>query len=222
MSNPVTATLVASTLTAGQPGWIAVRYDIQPGWHIYWKNPGETGIPTTVQLTTPPRWDVGAAQYPGPERFMMPGDLVNYGYDTHAAVLFPVTPQDVAAGTITASTRWLVCRDEKCVPGKATINLDLSSAPEADLSVFLDHLPTPLPAQIVPTRRGQDISVRIKEADQIEVFPNLSAEAALQSVAVDGQTVRLTLKAAPAEDARAILRVTHGGAVRYHQLSLSP
>lgn len=218
MSELVTATLVATALQAGQPGWVAVRYDIKPGWHIYWENPGETGIPTSAQLSAPEGWQVGAPRYPGPERFMMPGDLVNYGYEHHAAVLFPVTSEAISSGVLTASTRWLVCRDESCVPGRAQLSLDLTTAQPADLSAFIDQVPTALPKTAQISRDGQAMTVILPDADQIGVFPDLSLEAALQSTAVKDASVVFTFKSPPATAAAAVLRVEHGGVVRYYRV----
>ena len=48
MNDLVIAALVAGPLSSGEPGFIGVQYTIKPGWHIYWENPGESGIPTEV------------------------------------------------------------------------------------------------------------------------------------------------------------------------------
>src|SRR5688572_716189 len=63
----------------GQELTVAARLDIEPGWHIYWSNPGESGLPTEVELVAPPGFQVGAVRYPGPNRFESPGEITSYG-----------------------------------------------------------------------------------------------------------------------------------------------
>ena len=76
---------------------------------------------------------MGPATYPAPQRWTLPGGLVGYGYSEQGAVLLPVTPGADAAGTVT--TRWLVCKADRCIPGEATLPLD--KAADADLSDWL-------------------------------------------------------------------------------------
>jgi DsbC/DsbD-like thiol-disulfide interchange protein len=114
--------------TPGQPFRIGVLLKIEPGWHIYWKNPGDSGLATTVKLQLPPGFTAGAVQYPFPIRILLPGDIVNYAYENETMLLIPVTPPaDLPPGTpvsISAKMNWLVCR-ESCSPGSANVSLQL-------------------------------------------------------------------------------------------------
>jgi thiol:disulfide interchange protein DsbD len=120
-------------IAAPRPGpdstwWLGVHFDLEDGWHIYWRNPGDSGSPPVVQWATPPQMRPGDFEWPAPERIDVDG-LVNYGY--HGTVVLPV-PLTIAAdaaasGTVTASLRWLICKD-MCVPGRATVALTLPPA----------------------------------------------------------------------------------------------
>ena len=119
-----------STFTA------ALRLRIAPGWHTYWRNPGDSGLPTTLDWKLPPGWRAGAIEWPAPHA-LPAGPLVNYGYEGEVLHLVPVTvPQDAAIGsrvTLPVHAEWLVCR-ETCIPEGADLALELpvAAAPAAD------------------------------------------------------------------------------------------
>jgi len=103
-----------------------VRFRLDPGWHLYWLNPGDSGNPPTVRWQLPEGWSAGDFEWPVPERIPL-GPLVNYGY--HGDVVLPVrlTPPASREGpaTVGASLKWLVCQ-EVCVPGQARLALALA------------------------------------------------------------------------------------------------
>ena len=104
-----------------------LHFAIAPGWHIYWKNPGDSGLPTTVELTLPPGFARGATEWPIPQRFAA-GGIVDYGYsgaaDLHLAVAAPADLAPGASQTIAAAVKWLVCSNV-CIPGERTLSLTL-------------------------------------------------------------------------------------------------
>ena len=73
-----------AAITPGQDFWIGVNFSLEPGWHVYWVNPGDSGEPPRVAWKLPAGFHAGAIQWPRPERIMVP-PLVDYGY--HGAVL---------------------------------------------------------------------------------------------------------------------------------------
>ena len=100
---------------------------MQPGWHTYWRNPGESGEPTTLSWTLPQGITASEINWPHPERIPF-GELANYGYSNR--VLLPVDIT-VPAGLIPGSSvsfrveaTWLACKDI-CVPENATLELTL-------------------------------------------------------------------------------------------------
>lgn len=131
----VTAELVssASALVPGTTTTLALVLDIAPGWHTYWRNPGESGLPTTLDWRLPAGWTAGAIEWPAPQR-LPAGPLVNYGYVGEVLHLVPLTvPAAAQAGAqavLAARADWLVCK-ETCIPEGADLTLALPVAREA-------------------------------------------------------------------------------------------
>jgi thiol:disulfide interchange protein/DsbC/DsbD-like thiol-disulfide interchange protein len=148
-----TATLVADreSITAGEPFWIALKLELQPNWHSYWKNAGDSGLPTSLTLTLPEGFTQGDMQWPTPERFIASG-IVNYGYSGEAWHFVEITPSIPAAtpAVIHARAQWLVCKDI-CIPETAdlTLSLPVRGAPAATDSSFHQRLAeVPLPTEV--------------------------------------------------------------------------
>ncbi|MGD0768194.1 MAG: protein-disulfide reductase DsbD domain-containing protein [Tepidisphaeraceae bacterium] len=120
-----------SAVQPGKPFWLGVRLSIDPGWHVYWKNPGDAGLPTRVTFTLPDGFTAGLLQFPTPRRFVQPGNIVAFGYEDSVMLLTKITPPpNLPAdfqGRFQAAVSWLVCSDV-CIPGKATASLALGSS----------------------------------------------------------------------------------------------
>ena len=176
---------------AGKTVWLGLQLTHKPQWHTYWKNSGDSGLPTTLQWTLPPGVTAGEIDWPVPKKIPI-GNLANYGFaDT---VLLPVpltiTPdfKPTAPGNaieVKLKANWLVCRQE-CIPeegefaltipvkGSTAINsaaftaalaarpLALASAALADSSVQIDG------SKIKLTVRGLPAALRGKT---LEFFP---------------------------------------------------
>src|SRR6187401_3106378 len=71
---------------AGGEVELAILMHTKPGWHGYWLNPGDAGLPMSVEWHLPPGWSVGPLRYPVPSRLMVSG-IVNYVYGKDYAVL---------------------------------------------------------------------------------------------------------------------------------------
>ncbi|KQY85159.1 thiol:disulfide interchange protein [Brevundimonas sp. Root1423] len=126
----IEAELVAMSTWAapGSTAVIAVKQTIQPGWHTYWRNPGDSGGATTLTWTTPPGVKAGEIVWPLPERQRLSG-LMNYGYSGEVYLPVPVEiPTTARAGTslpLTVKALFLVCSAEMCVPDELTLSLTL-------------------------------------------------------------------------------------------------
>ena len=126
-----TVELIASGEAPDATGglWLGIRFSLEPGWHIYWRNPGDSGQPPVVQWQLPSGVSAGAFEWPAPER--IPVDtLVNYGYKD--SVVLPVRltiAKEMPAGglSIGATLRWLICHDV-CIPDRAGLQLRLPLA----------------------------------------------------------------------------------------------
>ena len=135
---------------------VAMEEVIKPGWHTYWSNPGEAGLPSEIKWTLPAGWKASAIVWPYPKRLPV-GPLMNYGYENNVWLLTTITaPADAKPGdivTLKAAADWLVCK-EVCVPEDTTLSLPLTvsahpAAPYATVKEQFDaaraKIPTPSP-----------------------------------------------------------------------------
>lgn len=158
----------------GKPLQLGLWLQHQPHWHTYWKNPGDSGLPTTLLWTLPKGWTAGDIQWPTPAKLPV-GSLANYGYE--GSVLLPVAitlPKAAAKDTsfqVELEATWLVCEKE-CVPqdGKFVLQLPASSAVTGHANLFDTHsaaVPKPLQgnATAMPAPQGLRVQVRGLPAD---------------------------------------------------------
>jgi thiol:disulfide interchange protein DsbD len=133
MANPVkleytTAELLSEVkqIQPGKPFWVLLRLTLKPGWHSYWINPGDSGLPPQIQWEMPEGFHATPIQWLAPERIPF-GKLVNFGYHNESYHLIQITPPKDVGGqsqTLTAKTTWLVCK-EICIPEEANLILTL-------------------------------------------------------------------------------------------------
>jgi len=138
----------------GRPLHLAVRLQMEPGWHSYWRNPGDAGLPTRVRWTLPSGFEAGEVRWPYPQRFTQ-GPVGSYGYAREVLLLdevrVPASPvnHEVRIG---AHVDWLECQ-EACLPGKTDVSLVLpvraAAGPGPDAAAFAEargRLPVSDPA----------------------------------------------------------------------------
>ncbi|MEM7651262.1 MAG: protein-disulfide reductase DsbD domain-containing protein [Pseudomonadota bacterium] len=124
----------------GDEVWIGAEQSITPKWHTYWKNPGDSGTPTTVTWTLPEGFEVSEIHWPTPEKLPF-GPLLNYGYENQVMLLQKLkTPENLPDGPITlmADIELLVCKEE-CIPEYGTYELTLNgpnAAAENNIAYF--------------------------------------------------------------------------------------
>lgn len=169
---------------------IGLYFKLEPGWHIYWKNAGDSGQPPRIKWTLPDGVTAGDMQFPAPKRLPL-GPLMDFGYE--GEVLFPlklsVAPTvKEGKGVLHAKVDWLVCR-EVCIPGKAELETTLQllaheppaaagSGLDAELMErFAKALPKPLPtnskAVFQPAPGGFRLGVDTgKRESSAEFFPS--------------------------------------------------
>ena len=124
---------------AGKPVWLGLQLAHQPDWHTYWKNSGDSGLPTMLEWQLPTGITAGDIAWPTPKKIPI-GTLANYGYEQ--TVLLPV-PLTVAPGfnaqqlDIKLKAAWLVCRKE-CIPqeGEFTLSLPVKGSTAASGQAF--------------------------------------------------------------------------------------
>ena len=129
VSPRATASLVSDVDTAapGQPFRIGLRLLLAPGWHTYWRNPGDAGAPPELNLELPSGGRAGSMQWPAPQR-VAEGSLMTYAYQGEVLLPVEITPAPSGDTVIKVHADWLVCRDI-CVPEEGDFTLALPSGP---------------------------------------------------------------------------------------------
>jgi thiol:disulfide interchange protein len=174
-------------VTPGKQVWVGLLLAHQPEWHTYWKNSGDSGLPTQMQWTLPAGVVAGDIAWPVPKKIPI-GNLANYGYE--GTVLLPVpltiTPEfkpSLLAGDLDVKLKaqWLVCRTE-CIPedGDLSIKIPVRSTTAANGAAFLatfDAQPKPLASDSKVQVEGNAINVSVAGLPQalrgksLEFFP---------------------------------------------------
>ncbi len=146
----------SATCEPGATVRTAIRLVIDPGWHTYWTNPGEGGMPTSVEWKLPAGWTADGVSHPPPVR-MKTGGLPGFGHE--GTLLLPVSltaPKDfTGTAKLEAEVSWLACNDDACVPGDVKLALELRSGParagndEAAIIASLKKIPKTLPGNLL-------------------------------------------------------------------------
>ena len=118
----------------GEAFTLGVLLRIEPQWHVYWINPGDSGLATAVKFDLPKGFEVGPVRFPVPRKIVLPGNIVNFGYEDEVLLTARVTPpKELAPATavpVSASVKWLCCRNV-CIPGKTSVSMTLTVGAEA-------------------------------------------------------------------------------------------
>jgi thiol:disulfide interchange protein len=173
-------------LTRGESADAGLYFKLEPGWHIYWKNAGDSGEPPHIRWTLPDGITAGPLQFLPPKRLPL-GPLMDFGYEGEA--LFPLTVNVAKTAKpglvdLRAKVDWLVCR-EVCIPGKAELSVSrnllataaTSSPAAADEEIFkrfAGKLPEPLPrrfkAVFRPSQDGFRLAVQTGQQESGATF----------------------------------------------------
>jgi thiol:disulfide interchange protein len=201
----------SSNLAPGEAAKAGLYFKLEPGWHVYWKNAGDSGEPPHMKWTLPDGISAGPLQFPVPQRLPL-GPLMDFGYENE--VLFPfefkVTPAaQQGNAALHAKVDWLVCR-EVCIPGKAELETTRqvggsAGSVEPDTSLYArlgNKLPKPLPpsakASFQPTTTGfrltLDTGRRETEAAFFPADQEIIDNPAPQKVAPTAKGLTLDLK----------------------------
>jgi thiol:disulfide interchange protein DsbD len=152
--------------------FVALRQKIQPGWHTYWRNPGDAGDATRIVWTLPPGWSAGDIVWPTPEKSRV-GPLLDYAYTGEVLLPVPITvPANARVGsivTLKAAAAFLVC-EQVCVPEDAVVSLTLpvvAGMPAADpvwgprIGETLAKAPKPAGLKAVFAREGAALKLAV-------------------------------------------------------------
>src|SRR3984957_10636123 len=181
----------AAQLSPGASSEAGLYFKLDPGWHVYWQNAGDSGEPPHIQWTLPDGITAGPMQFPAPQRLPL-GPLMDFGYENE--VLFPFNLDAASSAkpgpvALHAKVAWLVCR-EVCIPGKAELEVDrviaaagaqvaaaspgLVSPDKQIYDRLVGRLPQPLLANdravFQPTAAGFRLAVSIGQRETQAVF----------------------------------------------------
>jgi thiol:disulfide interchange protein len=233
--NHVAVSLVGETanVVPGRSFQVALRQEIQPGWHTYWSNPGESGLPTTINWSLPKGFSAAPILWPTPERFKA-GPIVSYGYE--GEVLLPISVdlpsalQPDSTVTLNAHVSWLACSDI-CVPEETDVSLSVQVGEMLRLdprsakafAATRAKLPVVNPFPTTTTSSNEEITVRVAMGDatrlsDVSFFPqdtDVIDDEAAQSVTAHSHGLSIILRRDKSKMLPAALR----GVLSYHDLA---
>jgi thiol:disulfide interchange protein DsbD len=228
----------SQSIAPGHDFLAGLHFILDKGWHIYWSNPGDAGLPPQVAWKLPPGITAGDIQFPAPERLPL-GPLMDYGYSGDPLLLVPMHASNNLKTGSTATLRghvdFLVCSNV-CVPGRADVNhsVPVTAQPgppnPQTQPLFLATkraLPRSLPAgaSVSASHAGSAFTItlqtgrRIAAAEYYPLAPDVIANAAPQTVTPIADGVRIavtqdpTLKKIPSEIA-GVVKLPDGTAYR--------
>jgi thiol:disulfide interchange protein len=173
---------------AGQPVWVGLQLTHQSEWHTYWRNPGDSGLPTQIELNLPAGITAGDMQWPLPHK-LKAGNLTNYGFEKTVLLAVPLTvtqafkPNASQTLDLQVHANWLVCRLE-CIPQEGDFALRIpvnsSFAPQAaTFDALLAQQPQSLPnAKVTTSFEAQRLVLQVSglpaslRSQTLQVFPN--------------------------------------------------
>ncbi|MES2985178.1 MAG: protein-disulfide reductase DsbD domain-containing protein [Pseudomonadota bacterium] len=164
--SPIVKTALVVDAKAGQPMQAGVIFTMPEHWHIYWRNPGDSGIPTRLEWTLPDGLTASDIHWPAPERIETSG-LVNYGYSNSVTLPVTLTPaRDDISGEIRVKASWLVCK-EICIPESAVLSERLSADAQAQqiLAAANARVPQPFTGSARYRLDAQQVTLTITQAN---------------------------------------------------------
>lgn len=207
--------LSPETIGVAPGGEIALAFaqQLQSGWHVYWKNPGDSGLPLDFVWSLPDGAAASAIDYPAPHPIPI-GPLVNFGHEGAPIFLTSIkAPAQAEIGSVLEiglNATWLICA-EICVPetGSFSLSIPVVAAPQADPAASdlfaraRAAMPRPFGGGATFSVSGQKISLRLSGAPaggKAYFFPEISGAsepAAEQKVSRSGEDLKIDVKAGP-------------------------
>ncbi|PRP96735.1 protein-disulfide reductase DsbD domain-containing protein [Enhygromyxa salina] len=202
---------------------VAVRHQIEAGWHIYWQNPGDSGLRTKLEIT-PTHARPGPILYPAPDAFASDGGQVSYGWG-HEAVLFVPLAELGEHPSLELTSSYLACADS-CIPGSTKLVAKLDELPTASdptILAMLERVPEPAGDRLTASwADGKLIVEPHAELQLVELFPFAADTAILGKQIAEGRTLELHYRftGPPPDGAQGVLRSTIAGETRWLELAV--
>jgi thiol:disulfide interchange protein DsbD len=209
--------LSAETAKPGETIWAGVDMKMEPGWHTYWKNPGDAGMATKIEWQLPPGLSAGEIQWPLPEK-LPPAEVTTYGYEDEVVLIVPLTLETNLPASplnLAAKVSWLECK-ESCIPASTDVQTTLNIGGESKMSdeaatIELWKSKTPQTGQFTgrawweksadgdtrPLIIGNELTeaARNTKYDSVDFFPGASdqfeIQAATEIISADSADLRL-------------------------------
>lgn len=176
--DPITIDLIVEndSIQPGSPFWVLVDVKLADGWHSYWKNPGDAGMPAQIEWQLPEGFTADTFLWPSPTKFEVDA-AVGFGYDNEMPLLVRLTPPKTLALDqpleLAASVRWLVCSDSMCLPGNTDIKAKVlvkneEPHPNTVLKTAFAHARRHLPKTVGSSKAqksGDQITLSVKVPD---------------------------------------------------------
>ncbi len=205
----------------GETIYLALHQELDKDWHVYWRNPGDAGLPPLIV------WQSGLAgertaggdfEWPLPhELAVVEGEIMDYGYDGALTLPFAVTVPDDASGPIRfeGTADYLICKDI-CIPETApisyTLQVEAEQVPDRRgarlIASALETVPAALTGDASFSTKGDTITLslavpELASARKVRFFPygNEIVHSAGQALSSGPQGVALSLKAQTREPA---------------------
>ena len=176
--------------------YVGTHFSITQGWHLYWQNPGDSGLPTTVEWRLPPRFSAGPLRWPLPLKFSSDGQPIMVGYEGEVVLISEVIPPpEYRWGddlSITVQASWLGCSARSCFRDRAEITEKISvnsSKPRNFFEEWLNRVPPFVRqhAAVRSLRRDSNRNLVLGWRDavtEVSFLPNHSISAGQEKVSV--------------------------------------
>ena len=233
--------LEAGALHPGNKVELAVIFEIEEGWHLYWRNPGDSGLPPDVNLFLPAGVTAGEPRWPAPHRHLEADLILDYTFDDHLVLFVPLEVADGAPlgdATIRAELSWLVCRDV-CIPGARAVEATFPVTrdpvrpflPPTDRTLLENarqRIPTTeLPNGLTLEWKEETLLLRVPGADGLIFYPYESDAFvypldAMERGEVNGGQMILTYppEVRTVEAVSGVLEVHHAGRLTLHEITI--
>jgi len=162
----------------GRTTMLAIRFKPDAGWHGYWSNPGDSGLPPAVKWAAPSGVRIGPLQHPAPEILRVAG-MTSFVHGGQHVLLAPMqVPASLKPGdalAVRGDLDFLICSDSLCVPQKATVSLNLTvgkgaadASSRALFNAARQALPQPLATSGVFTAVGQTVRLVVPASGKLD------------------------------------------------------
>ena len=218
------------------PFWLLIEFKIQPQWHTYWRNPGDSGLAPRFTLNMPEGFKASSVDFLAPKRIPT-GTYINYGYTDCAYHLIKVQPSETinaAIIPIELDASWLVC-DKECIPEKSVLTLNLQKAtrniPSADfdtINILIAKTRLPKLDATAHIKNGKlQLSFDSTLKGDAYFFPNLKGliePSQAQTQAINNKVTQLSMQSgslSPQYPIKGILQLKHKDEINNYAVSAS-